>query len=408
MAAPAPQLSFKEVLSERSVRRLWIAQLVSIFGDFLAVFAVFAVVTFQLHGTPTQVAMILVAYMLPLAVISPIAGVFVDKWNVRWTMIASDAIRGVLVLALLFEHDLYLIYATFLLMSTVSAFFMPAQSVAVRTVAPPAGLMVVNALMTQAVQGSQIISPAAAGLLVQWLGANSCFLFDSLSFFFSAAMVFTLTINREKAPVATAARSVLHSLSEGFRFIFTHAVISFVMISMTAGMFAVRCFGALLSVYVRDVLRSNAALFGTLNSLIGVGMIVGSQCLHRFARKMSHQHLVIYGLGGMGCAVLLTAVFGTVATTAAGMLGLGFFAAFIMITAQTLIQQETPGPMLGRVSSSLMSLMASSQVLAMFVAGPVAQKAGIRDLYFGSAAMLVTIGLFGYWRLRQSQGLPAA
>ena len=63
MAAPAPQLSFKAVLSERSVRRLWIAQLVSVFGDFLAVLAVFAVVTFQLHGTPTQVAMILVAYI---------------------------------------------------------------------------------------------------------------------------------------------------------------------------------------------------------------------------------------------------------------------------------------------------------------------------------------------------------
>jgi len=177
-------------------------------------------------------------------------------------------------------------------------------------------------------------------------------------------------------------------------------VISFVLISMTAGMFAVRCFGVLLSVYVRDVLRSNAALFGTLNSLIGIGMIVGSQCIHRFARKISQQHLVIYGLGGMGIAVLVTAVFGTVPTTAIGMLALGFFAAFIMITAQTLIQQETPGPMLGRVSSSMMSLMAISQVIAMFVAGPVAQSAGIRNLYFGSAAMLVSIGVIGLARLR--------
>ncbi len=300
------------------MRRLWFAQLVSIFGDFLAVFAVFAIVTFQLHGTATQVAMILVAYLLPLAVISPLAGVFVDKWNVKWTMIASDTIRGVLVLALLFEHDLYMIYGTFLLLSTVSAFFMPAQSVAVRTLAPPNGLMAVNALMTQAVQGSQIVSPAIAGLLVQGLGANSCFIFDSLSFFFSAGMVLSLTIHRESAPASTAARSVVHSLSEGFRFIFTHSAISFVMLSMTAGMFAVRCFGALLSVYVRDILRSNAALFGTLNSLIGVGMIVGSQCVHRFAQKISRQHLVIYGLGGMGVAVLFTALFGTVVTTAAG------------------------------------------------------------------------------------------
>ncbi|MBZ5726938.1 MAG: MFS transporter [Acidobacteriia bacterium] len=387
MATPAPQLGFREVLRIRAVRRLWVAQLVSIFGDFLAVFAVLSVVTFQLHGTPTQVSMLLVAFLTPLAVVSPLAGVFVDQW----TMIASDLARGVLVLTLLFVRDLNAIYATFFALSTISSFFVPAQSVAVRTLAPAAGLMAVNALMSQAVQGMQIISPALAGLLVQGLGANSCFLFDSFSFFFSAGMVMTLAIHRERTPGAhgaAAAGSILSALQQGFRFIFGHAAISFVMLSMSSGMFAVRCFGALLSVYVRDVLAANVTLFGTLNSLIGIGMIAGTQSLHRFARSASHQHLVIYGLGGMGAAVFVTAVFGRVASTAVGMLGLGFSAAFIMIPSQTLLQRETPHELLGRVSSSAMSLMAFSQVLAMFVAGPVAQKAGIRNLYFGSAAML--------------------
>src|SRR5579864_6599290 len=223
MTPAVPQLSFREVLRDRSIRRLCLAQLVSIFGDFLAIFAVFSLVTFRLHGTATQVSMILVAYLLPLAVISPLAGVFVDKWNVKWTMITSDLIRGVLVLGLLYVRDLNAIYAIFFALSTVSSFFVPAQSVAVRILAPPAGLMTVNVLMSQAVQGSQIISPAVAGLLVQWFGANSCFLFDSASFFFSAAMVMTLTIKR--APSATKAEpaSVASSLRQGFRFIFTHA-----------------------------------------------------------------------------------------------------------------------------------------------------------------------------------------
>jgi hypothetical protein len=57
--------------------------------------------------------------------------------------------------------------------------------------------------------------------------------------------------------------------------------------------------------------------------------------------------------------------------------------------------------MLGRVTSSLMSLMALSQVLAMFVAGPVAQRAGIRNLYFGSAVMLLGICLAGSLWLRK-------
>jgi MFS family permease len=282
----------------------------------------------------------------------------------------------------------------------VSSFFVPAQSVAVRALVPAAGLLAVNGLMSQAVQGSQIISPAIAGLLVQWFGANACFLFDGFSFFFSASIVMTLAIHRVPSPGA-AASSVLSSMRQGFSFIFTHAAISFVILAMTAGMFAVRCFGALLSVYVRDVLLSNAALFGTLNSLIGAGMIIGTQFLHRVASRVPQQFLVIYGLGGMGVAVLVTASFDKIATTAIGMLGLGFCPAFIMVPSQTLLQQETPHALLGRVMSSLMSLLAMSQVLAVFVAGPVAQQLGIRKLYFGSAALLGIVGAVGYAWLRK-------
>jgi MFS family permease len=136
MATPAPTLGFADVLRTPAVKRLWIAQFVSVFGDFLAIFAVFSVVTFQLHGTPVQVGMILVAFLTPLTVVSPIAGVYVDKWNLKWTMIASDLIRGMLIVALLFVHDLYAIYAVFFVLATVSAFFIPAQSVALRSLAP--------------------------------------------------------------------------------------------------------------------------------------------------------------------------------------------------------------------------------------------------------------------------------
>src|SRR5215471_10087721 len=259
MASPASALGFGDVLKTPALKRLWIAQLVSVFGDFLAIFAVFSVVTFQLHGTPTQVSMILVAFLTPLAVVSPIAGVFVDKWNVKWTMIGSDVTRGLLIVTLLFVRDLNAIYGIFFLLATVSAFFIPAQSVALRTVAPPGGLLAANALMQQAVQVSMIVAPAIAGTLVEALGANVCFGFDILSFFVSAGLVMTLTIKRE-GPTAPAT-SVLGSLMQGLRFIFSHAAISFVMIAMAAGMFAVRCFGALLSVYVRDILRMESATF---------------------------------------------------------------------------------------------------------------------------------------------------
>ncbi len=400
MATPATPLSFSEVLRLPPVRRLWIAQIVSVFGDFLAVFAIIAVVTFKLHGTATQVAMVLISFVAPLAIVSPLAGVFVDRWPLKRTMIASDLIRGLLVLALVFVHDLYVIYAVVFTMSVVSAFFVPAQSVAVRTLVPMAGLMAANGLMSQAQQGSMIVAPSVAGELVQLVGANACFLYDGFSFFFSAALVMTLTIDRQ-AP-RTESGAVLNAMRQGFGFIFRHSTISFIILSMTAGMFAMRCFGALLSIYVRDVLHSTSAVFGALNTLMGVGMIVGTQLLTRFARRVPKENLVLYGLAGMGLAVFTTAAFGTMASTAAGMLGLGLCASSIFITATTLIQHETPHELLGRVMSCLMSLVAGSQVVSMFVAGPVAEKIGIPNLYYGSAALLVGIAVVGYVKLPQT------
>jgi MFS family permease len=395
----AISLSFSDVLRIPAVKRLFIAQIVSVFGDFLALFAVLAHVTFNLHATATQVSMVMVSFLFPLAFISPIAGVYVDKWNVKLTMVGSDVIRGLLILMLVFVNDLNAIYGIFFVLAIVSAFFVPAQSVAVRTLAPAAGLMAVNALMSQAYQGSQIIAPSIAGGLVQAVGAPACFLFDSLSFFFSAAMLMTLPLHREESAHTTAA-SVFESMRTGFRFMFTHSTISFVIVSMAAGMFAVRIFGTLLSVYVRDVLASTPKAFGLLNTLIGVGMIIGTQSITRFGKNVRAQQLVIYGLTLMGLAVLVTAAFGVIATTAVGMLLLGFGAAFIMITSQTMMQRETPKEMLGRVSSALMSLMAFAQVIAMFAAGPVAERLGIRNLYFASAAMLLAIGLVGRSKLR--------
>ena len=407
MASPTPQLGFREVLAIAAVRRIWIAQIVSVFGDFLAIFAVISVVTFRLHGTPTEISLILVSYMLPLAFISPFAGVYVDKWNVRRTMIASDLIRAVLILCLPFlQGNLIAIYAIFFSLSIVSAFFVPAQSVAVRTIAPPTGLLSVNGLMSQAVQGSIIIAPALAGILVDGIGANACFVLDGASFCLSAALIFSLTIERHRGAAPPAAVSVLTSMRQGFSFIFNNSTIAFVMIAMTSGMFAMRCFGALLSVYVRDILVSSGRSFGILNALIGVGMITGTQSLHRFARGLSQQHLIIYGIGGMSASVFITAVIGTIPSTAAGMLGLGFSAAFVMVTSQTLIQRETPHEILGRAISSMMSLMAISQVAAMLFAGSMAQAVGIRNLYLVSGAMLATIGIVGYRKL-QAREVPA-
>src|ERR1017187_1206346 len=100
MAAQAPpaMLSMRQVIAEPQFRRLWLGQMVSIFGDFVALFAVQVAITFRMHGTPEDVTGVMVAYLIPFALIGPIAGVFVDRWNPRITMIVSDVTRGGLII----------------------------------------------------------------------------------------------------------------------------------------------------------------------------------------------------------------------------------------------------------------------------------------------------------------------
>jgi MFS family permease len=97
--APAAEpLSMSAVLRFPIMRRLWTAQIVSTFGDFLALFAVINFLTFHLNAQPEQVTGLQIAYLLPIAVLGILAGVFVDRWPLKPTLVTSDLIRAGLCL----------------------------------------------------------------------------------------------------------------------------------------------------------------------------------------------------------------------------------------------------------------------------------------------------------------------
>lgn len=403
MATPAnqPKPSLRAVFQQPDFRKLWLAQFVSIFGDFLALFGVISLITFRWHGTVVQVTYVTISYMLPLAFVGPLAGVFVDRWNVKRLMIASDLIRAGLALLLVFATDLRQICAIFIALSTVSAFFAPAQSVTVRTLVPMQNLLAANALISQAFYTVRIISPALAGALVAWLSERACFYVDSLSFFFSAAMISTLIIMR--APAKSQGKTLkafFADFTSGNRFIFTHSSLAFVITAMMSAMFVLSCFSPLVSIYVRDFLSAGSFLFGIVSSMVGVGLIVGTQLVNRFGRDRSKKDLVLSGLLALGFGVGLLGVLRNFPGAAASTFAMGFAAAFIIVPAQTLMQQETPPAMIGRVSSSFMSVISFAQVLGLLLSGHLAQVLGVRPLFVACAILLAILSCGGF-TLRQ-------
>ena len=260
-------LSVRDVLKIPVMRRVWYAQIVSTFGDFLALFAVLSVVAFQLHGTPAQVTWVQISYLLPTVLVGPFAGVFVDRWPLKPVLVFSDLIRGVLTLLLLVATQLWHFYLILTLLSVVSSFFSPAQSVTIRTSVPKEGFLSANSLMQQVIYAMRIIGPGLAGLLVASFGASSCYLIDTVSFLASAAFISSVAIKRPavvhaQGEIERGARKVFTDMSEGILFITRHPVVSFVLSALAAALFAIGCFGPLIAIYIRENMHVSARMFG--------------------------------------------------------------------------------------------------------------------------------------------------
>src|SRR5579871_2363486 len=325
MAVPAPpQLTMRQALAIPGFRKLWLATLVSVFGDFLALYAIFSEMTFRMHASAREITLVTVFFLLPMAFVGPVAGVFVDRWDPRRTMVTSDIARAVLVLGLVFTRAPWHIYTVFLALSTFSSFFTPARSVTIPQILPLHGLMSANALIQQTVQILQMASPVLAGALAGWAGPSSCYYLDSASFVFSGLMIATMTIPPRPPRANRQVKPIVRDLLSGVRFIFGHPVIGFVILSIAAGTFAISAFGSLIAVYVRDVLHAISVLFGALGSSIGAGMLLGGLAVTPLARRMAQKaHLITAGILVCGASIATIAWIANPIVALAGCAGLG-------------------------------------------------------------------------------------
>jgi DHA3 family macrolide efflux protein-like MFS transporter len=401
---PAP-LSMGDVMRIPMLRRLWYAQVVSVFGDFLALFAVISILTFKLHATAQQVTGVQIAYMLPIAVLGILAGVFVDRWPLKPTMVSSDGIRAALCLLLLAAHQVWHYYAILAAISVVSSFFTPAQGVAIRSAVPVHGLRSANALMQQVMFGMRIIGPAIAAFMVAYLGEKSCYVLDSVSFVGSACLIASLVFLKpakatpkpgtQAHETTSAVGKIWLDMKQGISFIVHHSALLFVILAMAAGMFVLGCFGPLIAIYVRDSLHASTKMFGIVSPMIGLGMLLGINGLNTFGKKLSNTLLVYSGLGGIAVGLVILTLLPHVWSTLVGNFIIGIAVAAIIVPAQTLFQQATPPELMGRVGSTFMSIVFAAQISGLVLSGILTQHIGVRQVFALCALMLVVLMAVG-------------
>ncbi|HEY4358681.1 MAG TPA: MFS transporter [Acidobacteriaceae bacterium] len=401
--APDP-LSLAAVLRIAPMRRLWYAQVVSSFGDFVALFAVMTIMTFTMHATPQQITGVQIAYMLPIAVLGIISGVFVDRWPLKPTMVSSDFIRAGLCLLLILVHNVWGFYAVLAAISVVSSVFTPAQGIAVRSAVPLHGMRSAQALMQQVMFIMRIIGAPLASLLLVRFTAISCFIIDAVSFVASGLFIVSVALkSTPKSAVIldpekkekTGLAKVLDDMKQGTSFIVHHAGLFFVIVAMAAAMFVLGCFGPLIAVYVRDILHASTKTFGITSAMIGVGLMAGINVLTMAAKRVSNNVLVYTGLIGIAVGTSIMAGIPHIAAAVVGLLIIGFAVGGIIVPSQTMIQEETPQSMLGRVGSTVMSLVFTAQILGLVLSGILADHISVRSVFALCAAMLVVLAIAG-------------
>ena len=382
-------------LRSRDFRLLWLGQTASVLGDGLIIVAVGLFVT-RLTGDPSDVGVVLAAYIVPLTLLLLVGGVIADRLPRQAVMITADTVRAVLhgVLAVLIVTGAVRIWHMIIigvLFGTSQAFFQPAYTGLVPQTVPEPEIQDAQALSGVSRELATFVSPAVATGLFFAVGGGAAFGLDAATFAVSAV---TLLGVRARPRGETAVRStMLTELRQGWTAVRERAwVWATIAAFATAMLLALAPFFVLGPSVSRQVYGTEA-VFGVTNACWGVGTvlgaIIGSSWRPRRPMLVGMAVSVVWPV-----PIVLFAVGPPVAlllpvTALAGM-GLGLFG----VWWETALAQRIPAHLLSRVSAwDWMGSLALMPV-GYLAAGPVAKAWGQVPVLLGGGLLgLIAISL---------------
>lgn len=397
------------VLRYGELRTVWLAQIVSQVGDGMMTVAL-VWVTLNLTRSPTALSSVLVAQTVPY-LFGVFAGALVDRYPRLWTMIASDIIRGGIVLAIPILdavsglHVWELVAMAFAL-GLAQQFFDPAKAALTPSLVPPDDLVEANAVLQGTRQILFIAGPAVGGAVIAFAGSLGVFYVDALSFFGSAAVLALLFRGARRPAVSEAERAtsgaILRDIRAGFGYIVTERVL---MVTIAVGAvlnFLLSPLPLLIPLYIKQVVKDGALQFGTLTSIVFIGFLVGALVVAKLTRALGKGRvagLAIVGAGIASAGFALGLPIGpTMAIGAAG----GACIAIASITAQTIVQEQSADEFRGRVYASYDSLTQMGRPLSLVIGAFAADALGIRAVFLlvGVLALFAAAPVLGIRSLR--------
>jgi DHA3 family macrolide efflux protein-like MFS transporter len=380
---------------------IWSGQALSLVGSALVQFALVWWLTVK-TGSATILATATLAALLPQIVLGPFVGALVDRGNRRVIMIVADASIALVtgVLMALFALDLvqvWHIYVVMFLRSLGGAFHYPAMASSTSLMVPSQHLARV-AGMNQTLQGIvNIIAPPLGALLLGLMPTQSVLSIDIGTALVAILPLLFIAIPQpvRQAGELASKPSYWQDLSEGFRYVARWpGLLGIILLAMMLN-FLLSPSSSLIPLMVRDVFGKGATELGWTEALFGAGTIVAGVILSAWGGFKRRIVTSLYGVILLGLAVVL---FGLAPT---GLFFLFLAAAFLEGFAQVFangplnaIFQATVAPEVqGRVFSLIGAGAAAMMPLGLLVAGPVADRLGIRVWYVGGGAICVLVTL---------------
>ncbi len=386
-------------------RRLWISNVISLLGDWFNFIALINVIG-SLTGSPFALGLIFIAKMLPVALVSPVAGLIVDRFDRRHLMILSDLVRAavvaLLVLADYLESTVF-VYTLIVLQVVVSAVFQPAQSASIPNVTSRSELLTANTLMAASWSVMLAIGAALGGVATALFGARIVFVIDAISYVVSAYFLYRAVIPQESAGGFSGGifRTANREIIEGWRYLMAHGPIARIATAKATWALAG---GAL--VYMLTLAGSNIdpgsadVAIGVLFAARGVGTGIGPVFARHTFRDKTRWPAV---LGG--CVV-----FSGIVYTIFGALPWGYGLALLVIIAHSasganwvlasvLLQERTVDRYRGRVFATEWLLVMIADTLSI-LGGSLLLEHGILSVRQGFllfAVLQAVLGMLWLW-----------
>lgn len=400
-------LSYLKVLKNKNFLFIWLAQIVSQFGDRLSQIAFVGLVYNALGTTSVGLAKVMFFTIIPVFLINPVAGVYVDRWDKRKIMYSADFIRASLMLFL----GIYLLnsrkvvfpvlYLIIFLSFCVGRFFVPAKMAILPVLVRDNQVIMANSLISVTANIAAILGFGLGGIIVENWSPEGALILDGLTFLISSLFIFFMNVKPQgrfkrrdlldlSRDVVKRETSLFKEFKEGVRYLFSRQS---TLISMKSLSLLFSCLGALYVVFIifiQECLGSATRDLGFLAVWLGAGLFIGSLVYGRVATKYSLFKTIDTML--MLSSLLLIIFSIIIKITHSGVLAslfsffLGAFSSPIVVGANSLIHKKSKDNYWGRIFSGLEVVIHLSFLLFMFITSILAD-------IFSPFSIILTVGI---------------